>query len=206
MDRILTLLHPFMPFITEELWGRLVEHGEPRTSMLIEAQWPDFSKWPKDEAACAEMNWLIALISGVRSVRAEFNVPPSAKFPATFINVDEEQRRGLTANTKIISTMARLSDIKFSDKMEPGSIQFTTSSLTASLKLSGVIDFDKERARLERDLQRCESEIVRFDAKLANKSFVSRAPEEVIEEQKEKRAEAIAMKKRLSEALARLSG
>lgn len=102
--------------------------------------------------------------------------------------------------------MARLSDIKFSDKMEPGSIQFTTSSLTASLKLSGVIDFDKERARLERDLQRCESEIVRFDAKLANKSFVSRAPEEVIEEQKEKRAEAIAMKKRLSEALARLSG
>ena len=101
--------------------------------------------------------------------------------------------------------MARLSDLKFSDWTEPGSIQFATAALTASLKLSGVIDFDKERARLERDLQKCESEVARFDAKLSNQTFVARAPEEVIEEQKEKRAAAIAMKTRLAEALGRLA-
>src|SRR5262249_11592102 len=79
LDRILQLLHPFMPFITEELWARIAEHAVPRRSMLMLSPWPDLSSLPANEAATAEMNWLIDLVSGVRSVRAEMNVPPSAR-------------------------------------------------------------------------------------------------------------------------------
>ena len=200
-DNILKLLHPFMPFITEELWSRTGE----RAGLLMQSAWPDLAGLPRDESARAEVELVIEAIRQTRSIRTELNVPPSAKVPLYFFNLDENTKTSLTASFTVMSSMARLSEIGFSDHAEPGSVQFATPAFTAALQLSGVIDFAKERARLEKEVAKADAEIKRFDAKLANEAFVSKAPEEVIEEQREKRAEAAALKQRLGEALGRLN-
>ncbi len=205
LDRILQLLHPFMPFITEELWARMAEHAVPRRSMLMLSPWPDLSGLPQDEDARGEMNWLIDLISGVRSVRAEMNVPPSARLTLVLKGASVETSGRLATHRDIALTLARLSSARVAAVIPQGSAQFVIGEAVAALPLGDVIDFAKERARLEKELKKAEDEIARFDAKLGNPGFVAKAPEEVIEEQKEKRAEAEAVKMRLREALKRLS-
>jgi valyl-tRNA synthetase len=205
LDRILQLLHPFMPFITEELWARIAEHAVPRRSMLMTSPWPDLSALPQDETARSEMNWLIDLISGVRSVRAEMNVPPSARLTLLLKGASVETGVRLATHRDIALTLARLSSARITADIPQGSAQFVIGEAVAALPLGDVIDFAKERARLEKELKKSEDEIARFDAKLGNPGFVAKAPEEVIEEQKEKRAEAEAVAVRLREALKRLS-
>jgi valyl-tRNA synthetase len=204
-DTILKLLHPFMPYITEELWARTVEHLTPRKSMLIEAEWPDLSAVPVSEAARAEMNWVIELVQGVRSVRSEMNVPPSAKIALVLKDASAETKHRLDTHLSILSTLARLSTTGTSDAIPPGSAQFVIGEAVAALPLGNVIDFGKERARLEKELKKAHDEIARFEAKLANENFVSRAPEEVLQEQRDKLADAQALAVRLKEAVARLS-
>ncbi|MGA9795708.1 MAG: valine--tRNA ligase [Rhizomicrobium sp.] len=200
-DRIVTLLHPFMPFITEELWARTATR--PR-DLLIVSPWPVLAREPIDAAASAEMQWMIDLISGVRSVRAEMNVPPAAKMPLVLKGASAEIRDRLDRNANVILTLARLSTIDVSDSIPKGSAQFVIGEAVAALPLGDVIDFAKERARLEKELNKARDEIARFDAKLSNQQFVSRAPEEVLTEQREKRAEAAALQARLQEAMTRL--
>jgi valyl-tRNA synthetase len=200
-DRIVTLLHPFMPFITEELWARTAT--TPR-ELLIVSPWPNFADQPQDEKARAEMQWMIDLISGVRSVRAEMNVPPAAKLPLVLKGANAEIRDRLARNGDVILTLARLSTIDASDSIPKGSAQFVVGESVAALPLGDVIDFAKERVRLEKELKKAQDEIARFDAKLSNEQFVSRAPEDVLAEQREKRAEATALEARLKEAMARL--
>ena len=206
LDRILTLLHPFMPFITEELWARIAEHATPRKSMLIEHPWPDLARLPQDEAAHDEMQWLIDLISGVRSVRAEMNVPPAARIALLLKGANKKTETRLKRHRDALLMMARLDSARVGKDIPAGSVQFVIGDAIAALPLGEVIDFAKERARLEKELQKAADEIAHFDAKLANKTFVDRAPEEVIEEQKERRAEAAAVKTRLQEALKRIRG
>jgi valyl-tRNA synthetase len=205
LDRILQLLHPFMPFITEELWARMAQHAVPRRSMLMLSPWPDLSGLPQDETARGEMNWLIDLVSGVRSVRAEMNVPPSARLTLLLKDASRETSARLTRHRDIALTLARLSSARVAAEIPQGSAQFVIGEAVAALPLGDVIDFAKERARLEKELKKAQDEIARFDAKLGNPGFVAKAPEEVIEEQKEKRAEAEAVSARLREALKRLS-
>jgi valyl-tRNA synthetase len=205
LDRILQLLHPFMPFITEELWTRMAEHAVPRRSMLMLSPWPDLSTLPQHEEARSEMNWLIDLISGVRSVRAEMNVPPSARLTLLLKGASVETSSRLATHRDVALSLARLSSARVTADIPQGSAQFVIGEAVAALPLGDVIDFAKERARLERELKKSEDEIARFDAKLGNPGFVAKAPEEVIEEQKEKRAEAEAVAVRLREALKRLS-
>jgi valyl-tRNA synthetase len=201
-DRIVTLLHPFMPFITEELWARTAD--APRASLLVEAAWPELADIPKNAAAHAEMRWIIELVSGVRSVRAEMNVPPAAKIKLVLKSGGPWIASYLARNRDVIQTLARLDTIEIADSIPRGSAQFVVGDTVAALPLGDVIDFARERARLEKELQKAESEIARVDAKLANPDFVARAPEDVIDEQKEKRAEAAALAGRLKEAVARL--
>jgi valyl-tRNA synthetase len=203
-DQILKLLHPFMPYITEELWARTAEHAEPRSSLLIEAEWPQFSALPRNEDACTEMQWVIDLIAGVRSIRAEMNVPPSAKIALVLKDASAATRERLERHHGVILTLARLSSANIADAIPQGSAQFVVGEAVAALPLGDVIDFAKERARLDKELKKAQDEIARFDAKLANEQFVSRAPEEVLTEQREKRAEAVALAKRLNEAIKRL--
>jgi len=205
LDRILQLLHPFMPFITEELWARLAEHATPRRSLLMLSPWPNLSDLPAHDEARAEMNWLIDLVANVRSVRSEMNVPPSARIALVLKDANAETTARLARHRDIAMTLARLSSARASSEIPKGSAQFVLDEAVAALPLGDVIDFDKERARLAKELKKAEDEIARFDAKLSNAAFIAKAPEEVIEEQKEKRDEAAALASRLKEALKRLA-
>ncbi|HEX4078395.1 MAG TPA: valine--tRNA ligase [Rhizomicrobium sp.] len=198
-DQLFKLLHPFMPFITEELWERTAERG----SLLILADWPESAAAPNEEA-CAEIEWLIALVSGVRSVRTEMNVPAGAKIELVLVGASSDSRARLERNLDSITTLARLSSVSFADAVLPASAQFVLGEAIAALPLGDVIDLAKERARLQKDLQRAESEIAKIDAKLGNADFISRAPEDIIEEQKERRADSEALAARLREAVSRL--
>ena len=204
-DRILQLLHPFMPFITEELWARLAEHAEPRRTLLMQSQWPELGALPKHDDARVEMEWLIALISGVRSVRSEMNVTPSARIALVLKDASDQTAQRLTLHRDLVMTMARLASARTADAIPAGSAQFVVGEAIAALPLGDVIDLAKERARLEKEVAKAESEIGKIDSKLGNEAFVSKAPEEVIDEQKERRAEYAALRDRLSDALKRLT-
>ncbi|MEI9886906.1 MAG: valine--tRNA ligase [Rhizomicrobium sp.] len=202
-DQLLKILHPFMPYITEELWALTAD--VPRDTLLIEAAWPDTAALPKFEDASREMNWVIDLVSGVRSIRAEMNVPPSAKIALLLKDPSTETAARLARNKDVILQLARLAVADAVAAFPQGTAQFVVGETVAGLPLGDVIDFAKERARLEKDLKKAHDEIARFDAKLGNEQFVARAPEDVLTEQREKRAEALATAARLKEAVARLA-
>jgi valyl-tRNA synthetase len=202
-DQILKLLHPFMPFITEELWARTSE--TPRDSLLILAPWPTPHPIEDAAAATAEISWVIEMIKGIRSVRAEMNVPAGAKIQMLLTGANAVAAERLARNRDVILSLARLTSAEVADAIPGGSAQFVLEEATVALPLGDVIDFGKERTRLEKDLKKAEEEIARFDAKLSNEQFVSRAPEDVLAEQREKRAEAANLAARLAEAVKRLA-
>ncbi len=204
-NQILKILHPFMPFITEELWARTAEHATPRPTLLMEANWPNASEIPQDEAAREEINWVVELVSEIRSVRSEMNVPAAARVPLILKDADEKTGELLLRHRDAIMTLARLASARTGDAFPKGSAQFVMGDVVAALPLGDVIDFGIERARLQKDRKKADDEIARFDTKLANEKFMAKAPQEVIEEQKEKRKEALATKARLNEALNRLN-
>ncbi len=206
LDRILALLHPFMPFITEELWVRLAETaGVERPSPLILAPWPGESGHA-DEAADAEIGWLIRLVSDIRSVRAEMNVPAGAQLPCVIVGAGAETRRRAEDWRSEITRLARLSEIRFADSVPPGSVQIVLCEATVSLPIAEVVDLEAERVRLARELEKTASEIAALEAKLANQNFIARAPEHVVEAQRERKAEAQATRARLEAAIERLKG
>jgi valyl-tRNA synthetase len=199
-DQILKLLHPFMPFVTEELWAATTT----REGLLMVSEWPKIIVPAGAEAATTEMHWVIDLVKGVRSVRAEMNVPAGAKVPLVMTGASEESAARLARHIDVIATLARLSSAEAGPEIPKGSAQFVQGEAVVALPLGDVIDFAKERARLEKDLKKAQDEITRFDAKLSNEQFVSKAPEEVLTEQREKRAEAQALALRLTDAIGRL--
>lgn len=203
-DQILKLLHPFMPYITEELWARTEVPEAPRGSLLIEAAWPDLSTLPAFTEAAAEMRWVIELIAGTRSVRAEMNVPASAKIDLVLVGANEQSAARLARHQSLIQTLARLATATTAATVPAASAQFVIGEATVALPLEGVIDIAKEKARLEKDLKKAADEITRFEAKLNNPQFVAKAPEDVLTEQRERLAEAQDLQKRLGEAIARL--
>ncbi len=204
LDETLRLMHPFVPFITEELWRETGEAGPARNGLLIAASWPDYAKLTRDAAGETEMNWVKTLISEVRSVRAEMNVPPSAKLPLVLKTASANEREWLARHNDLIVRLARLETAVAGDVIVKGSAQIVAGQGTAGLALEGFIDFAKEGARLNKELQKAVAEIGRIDQKLANKAFVDKAPDDVIAEQHEKRAEYEAARTKLSEALKRL--
>ena len=202
LGRILTLLHPFMPFITEELWGAL---GHAEKSLII-------SEWPRHDAAlvntdaAAEMNWVIDLIGAVRSVRQEMNVPVAAKIPLVFVGGDAAARARLDANTGVIERLARLSGVSFAEAAPKGAVQIVHGEAVAALPVADFIDIVAEKARLEKEQAKAAKEIAGIDKKLGNKNFVERAPKEVVEEQHHRRAGYEAELEKLNAALERLKG
>jgi valyl-tRNA synthetase len=199
-DTILKLLHPFMPFITEELWAATAT----RDTLLLVAEWPSIAAPAGSGDASAEMNWVIDLVKGVRSVRSEMNVPAGAKIPLVLTGASAESAARLARHIDVIATLARLSSAQAAPEIPEGSAQFVLGEAVVALPLGDVIDFAKERARLQKDLAKTNAEIARFDAKLSNQQFVTRAPEDVLNEQREKRADAVALAARLAGAIARL--
>ncbi|KKC32380.1 valine--tRNA ligase [Devosia psychrophila] len=204
LDQILTILHPFMPFVTEELWAETGKFGTPRSSMLILTQWPALSGL-EDPEADAELNWLIDVITNVRSVRSEMNVPAGAKLPIVVVGAGEVTLRRLVAGTSLITRLARLEEISPQSTVPGESAQFVVGEATWALPLAGVIDIAAEKIRLEKEVGKLDAEISQIDKKLGNEQFVAKAPPEVIEEQKARREAAVERRHYIFEALKRLS-
>ncbi len=202
LQQILKLLHPFMPFITEEIWER---QAGPKNSMLMQQDWPGSSAIPIDSEADAEMAWVIELISDVRAVRSESNVPAGARIPMRLLNGNAETLRRLEANDEVIRRLARLDSVETEGGVPTGSVQIVIGEATLVLPLAGVIDLDAERARLRTQIDKHAGEIAKIDKKLANANFMAKAPEHVIEEQRDRRNDADATRAKLAEALERLS-
>jgi valyl-tRNA synthetase len=203
-DEILKLLHPFMPFVTEELWRVTAEAGPARAGLLALAPWPVRGAY--FESAKEEINWLIDLVSKIRSVRVEMNVPAATQVPLALVGGHARTRAWLAAYEVAIKRLARVSSIATAEQAPAASAQIITADALACLPLQGIIDFAAEKARLEKEMARVKSDIARIDAKLANADFVARAPEEVVEGEREKREEAETRRLKIDEALARLKG
>ena len=243
-DEVLKLLHPFMPFITEELWAvtaaptpvipdaaqrrsgihtpgaddnsetRVMDSGlrpsagpgmTGRDTLLILASWLRYEGLDAPEAE-AEIGWLIDLITAIRSVRAEMNVPPGAQIPLVLVAVAAETRTRADRWADFIKRLARISDIGHADAAPPNAVQLVVRGEIAALPLAGVIDLAAERARLDKEIAKVGADIARIDAKLGNADFLKRAPEEVVEGEREKREEAEARRAKITEALERLKG
>ena len=201
LDRILQLLHPFMPFVTEELW----QQTGKREAMLIESAWPELSEDFVDLSADAEMDWVIRLISEVRAVRAEMNVPAKAQIGLWLNGAGEENLRRLQDHAEAIIRLARLEGILEGDREVPtGAVQIVLDDATIVLPLSEIIDIARERERLSRELDKARGEIAKLDMKLSNRGFLAKAPEHVVEEQHERKRDAESAELRLAAALARL--
>jgi valyl-tRNA synthetase len=205
-DRILKLLHPFMPFISEELWSAMAEQ---RASLLILESWPDAEEAPKAADAAAEMDWVVRLISEIRAVRAEMNVPAGARLELMIRDLAPDKRPWLAANEAQIKTLARLVTVETGGAggaLPDGSIQIVLDEATLILPLAGVIDLDQERGRLEKEITKALAEIGKLEKKLGNAGFLAKAPEDVVEENRRRLAEAEAQKSKLEEALTRIGG
>jgi valyl-tRNA synthetase len=203
LDEILKLLHPFMPFITEELWAVTAEQGPKRSSLLALSPWPTLEGLADDKVE-AEIGWVIDLVTAIRSLRAEMNL--TAAIPLVLAGASKETQGRAQRWAEFIKRLARVSEISSAPNAPQGSAQLVVRGEVAALPLIGVIDIAAERARLAKELAKADADIARVDAKLGNANFVARAPEEVVEEEKEKRAEALGRKGKIAEALERLKG
>ena len=205
LDHILKALHPFMPFVTEELWRRTGERGGGRGSMLIESAWPEFSADLVDPSADAEMDWVIRLIGEARAVRAEMNVPVKARTGLWLNGAGEEARRRLRDNEEAIVRLAGLESVLDGDREVPaGAVQIVLDDATVVLPLADVIDVAREKERLSRELDRARGEIAELERKLGNEEFLAKAPGRVVEERRERKRDAESAESRLAAALARL--
>jgi valyl-tRNA synthetase len=204
IDQICRLLHPFMPFLTEELWAaKGAEAGLPDRGVLALAAWPDLADLA-DPAAEAEIGWVVDLVSEVRSGRSETGVPAGAQVPLVLVRPSAEVEARLGRWRDTISRLARLSGITVADAAPKSSVQLLVRGEVAALPLEGVVDLEAEAARLRKEAKREEGEIGKIDAKLANADFLARAPEEVVDEQRERREAAAARLVKVRDALARL--
>jgi valyl-tRNA synthetase len=200
-DEILKLLHPFMPFITEELWH--VTSPIPPTTLLALAEWPS-GPGIYDTKAEAEIGGIVDLVTAIRSVRAEMNV--NVPLPLVMVGVADHVWDRAVKWSEVIRRMARVSDITRSVVFPAGSVQLLVRGEVAALPLKGIIDVAAERARLEKEIAKVDADIKRVDAKLGNPDFVRKAPEEIIDGEREKREEAESRRAKIIEALERLKG
>nr|WP_295106745.1 valine--tRNA ligase [uncultured Caulobacter sp.] len=204
LDVILKLLHPVMPFITEELWEKTAEFGPARDSMLISAQWPDLPESWIDAEAEAEIGWLVGTVGEIRSIRAEMNVPPSAKPALSVVGAGAETKARLARHRDLLLTLARLDSVREADAAPAGSVPIVMGEATGALGIADFIDLAAEKTRLTKEIAGHAGEIEKVGKKLGNPDFLARAKEEVIEENRERLADAEAAKAKLEAALGRL--
>jgi valyl-tRNA synthetase len=203
LDQILKLLHPFMPFITEELWAHMVEYGEKRQSLLCHSQWPQLDGLV-DESVEAEIGWVVRLISDIRSVRTEMKVPVATKIGLIVLGDSRLAVERLARHEDTVKRLARLDAISFAKSAPKGSAQIVLDDTTVALPLDGVIDMAAERARIAKEQAKTREEIIKVTAKLDNKEIIAKAPESVVEELKERYETFTATLHKLDAALKRI--
>ncbi|SFP06663.1 valine--tRNA ligase [Tranquillimonas alkanivorans] len=202
LDQCLILMHPIMPFITEELWGQTAT----RNKMLVHAEWPTYTARDLvDAGADAEMNWVIGMIEAVRSVRGEMNVPAGMKVPLLQLELDDAGRNAFARNESLILRLARIDSVTEAESAPKGAATIPVTGGTFALPLADIIDVGAEKARLEKQLQKLGKELGGLKGRLSNPKFVESAPEEVVEETRELARDKEAEEVRLKAALERLA-
>ncbi len=181
IDQCLILLHPIMPFITEELWETLSQ----RNKMLVHCDWPEFDSSLIDHAADLEMNWVVNLIESIRSARAQMRVPAGLKIPMIFLEMGSEAKKAWENNHEMIEKLARITELTSADEIPKGSIAISAKGANFALPLEGIIDVDEEKKRLRKSLDKLQKEISGLKGRLQNSKFIESAPEEVILETQE---------------------
>ena len=181
IDQCLILLHPIMPFITEELWETLLQRNE----MLVHCDWPEFDSTLIDHAADIEMNWVVNLIESIRSARAQLRVPAGLKIPMIFLKMDSEAKQAWENNSEMIQKLARITELTNADDIPKGSIAISAKGASFALPLEDIIDVDEEKKRLSKSLDKLQKEISALKGRLQNSKFIESAPEEVILETQE---------------------
>jgi valyl-tRNA synthetase len=200
LDQIVHLLHPFMPYVTEALFQAF----DGRRGLLISRKWPALDETLFDRDAEAEVNWVIRLVTAIRSTRSDLNVPVAAKAPFTLVGASPETQKRLATYQTLIERLARLDGVKLAKEPPKGAIRIVIDEATACLDVAALIDLKAEIGRLEKEIARHKGDIAGIDKKLSNQQFVAKAPPEVVEEQHERRAAAEAALVKLSDALAQL--
>ena len=203
LDQILVMLHPFMPFITEELWHAMAAPDRPRHYDIIHAKWPE-PKAAADAQACAEIEWLIKLASAVRSAKNELGIAPGIKLDAFVRDASAVTQQRLSSQSGAIARLARLENISTNAAPEGGSIQLVIDEATFVIPLAGVIDMDAERARITKALEAATKEVAALSGRLNNAAFTEKAKPEAVEKARNDMAEKSVEAQRLTAALARL--
>ncbi len=200
LRQIMNVLNPLMPYLSEELWARLDGEGS-----LITTPWPDLDTLAVDAGAVAEMNWVVRLITEVRSIRSEMNIAPKVEIDLRLSGMSAETEARLAAHGDVICHLARLKSAEGLDGAIPsGAVQSVIDEATIVLPIADVVDLSGERERLEKDIAKIQIEIDKTNKKLSNEKFIAKAPEEVVAENRERLAEEQGKKEKLEAALERL--
>jgi valyl-tRNA synthetase len=200
LDQCLILLHPIMPFITEELWGT----SATRAKMLIHADWPEYSTDLVDAQADQEMNWVIGLIESIRSARQQMHVPAGLHIPMLVTQIDDRGRAAWIRNETLIKRLARIESLTDADTLPKGTITIAADGASFGLPLAGIIDIAEEKARLEKTLGKLAKELGGLRGRLNNPKFAASAPAKVVEETKANLAAREEEESKIKQAIARL--
>jgi valyl-tRNA synthetase len=204
LGEIVHLLHPLMPFITEEIWEHLAGADAGR---LISARWPVYSVTIRDAAASAEMDWVVRLISAIRAIRAEMHVPGGAQVTLLVKDAAPETLSRLAAHRDLILRLARLERADpLAGEVPKGAVQAVLDEAALILPLGDVMDLAQERQRLAKEVSRLDGEIEKIAKKLGNEQFVAKAKPEVVQEQRERQLEYEAARRKMLAAQDRLTG
>ncbi|MHB1206813.1 MAG: valine--tRNA ligase [Rhodospirillaceae bacterium] len=205
LDQILLIGHPMIPFVTETLWDELAaDAGIKRASALIHAAWPTYEGMTA-KGAQVEIDWVVNVISAIRSVRVEMGISPAIQLAATMTGAAAATKALLDRHNALICANARLSSIVASEAVPAAAAQVVVGEATVFLPMAGVIDLGKEKERLTKEIARLDGEIAGIVKKLSNEAFVAKAPVEVVEENRERQATFEGARAKMSEALARIS-
>ncbi|GLO74825.1 valine--tRNA ligase [Phaeobacter italicus] len=201
LDQCMILLHPIMPFITEELWGNTAK----RDTMLAHAEWPTYGTELVNADADAEMNWVITAIENIRSTRAQMHVPAGAKIPMVVTEFSDQARIAWEKNEAMIQKLARITTLEQVESFPKGCASVAAPGASFGLPLADVIDVEAEKARLEKTLGKLAKELGGLRGRLNNPKFAASAPEEVVAEARENLALREEEEAKIKEALARLA-
>ena len=191
-----------MPFITEELYESIAVR--PKDQLLMGQKWPDYDAKLYQASSAEEINWLIKMVTEIRSVRSDMNVPVAAKVRLLMKDASLTTVARLQTYDEILRRMARLESITVSNEVPKGSIQTVVGEATLVLPIAEIIDLDKERERLNKEIGKLAANIEKIDQKLSDEKFVANAPADIIAEQKSRRADNEAMLNKFSSALKQL--
>lgn len=202
LEQVYKILHPFMPYMTEELWTLTATDKHKRQTMLALASWPDINF--RDEAAAEDINWLIDVVGGIRSARAEMNVPAGAMAPLVIVEAGKITKERVERHDAAIKRLARIETIEFADKVPEASAQIILGEATFAMPLGQLIDFETERARLTKEMGKIDLDIGKVEKKLENPKFVENAKPEIVEAERERLSELQAAKEKVAIAMKRL--